>query len=365
MTKKKISIIGTNGVPANYGGFETLADYLCRGLSKDFEIIVYCSRTPKNKRLKTYSGAKLIYLPFKANGWQSMIYDSVSIIYSLFVHDVLVILGFSGVFAFFAKPFFNKKIVFNIGGVEWKKVRGTKALGKLEILAKKIFERICIYFSDVIIVDNKVLQDYVWETYKKKSVLAEYGGDHSVKLGASKNMKEKYFFLQGDYDLAVARSQEDMNIHILINAYKEFPSRKLVIISNWSNSSYGRDLFEKNHNLFSNIFLLPAIYNINELNVIRGNATLYLHSHSLCGTAPSLVEAMYMGLPVICFDVDTNRATTEGKTYYFNDCASLRILLSSINNEKLKEISINLTEIAKRRYYWDRICGLYKECVEA
>lgn len=364
MVKKKVSIIGTNGVPAHYGGFETLADFLCRKLNKDYDLVVYCSKTPREKRLASYEGAKLVYLPFKANGWQSMIYDSVSIIHSFFTCDVLVILGFSGVFAFVAKPLFRKKIVFNIGGIEWKKVRGAKAFGKIEVLAKKIFEQVSVFFSDVIIVDNKALQDYVSERYNRESVFAEYGGDHAVKVLPQKEHFEKYPFLKEAYDVTMARSQEDMNIHILIKAYKEVPDRKLVVVSNWFTSEYGSDLYEKNHGVYANIILLHAIYDINELNVIRSNAALYIHAHSLCGTAPSLVEAMHIGLAVICFDVDTNRATTENKTYYFTDPLSLRSLLHELNKTKLEEIASVLSEIAHRRYYWDRICGLYKNCID-
>lgn len=364
MAKKKVSIIGTNGVPAHYGGFETLADFLCRELNNDYELVVYCSKTLREKRLASYKGAKLVYLPFKANGWQSMVYDSVSIIHSFFTCDVLVILGFSGVFGFIAKPLFRKKIVFNIGGIEWKKVRGAKAFGKIEVFVKKIFEYVSIYFSDVIIVDNKVLQQYVMERYKRESILAEYGGDHAVKTHPLKEHFEKYSFLSESYDVTVARSQEDMNIHMLIEAYKEVPDRKLVVVSNWLTSDYGRNLYEKNYGIYTNIILLHAIYDIDELNVIRSNAALYIHSHSLCGTAPSLVEAMHIGLAVICFDVDTNRATTENMTYYFKDHLSLRTLLNEISTDKLEGITSLLSEIAHRRYYWNRICGLYKSCID-
>ena len=69
---KKVAIIGANGLPARYGGFETLTHHLTLNLKNDFDFIVYCSKTPKTKRLKQFNGVKLKYLPFKANGWQSV-----------------------------------------------------------------------------------------------------------------------------------------------------------------------------------------------------------------------------------------------------------------------------------------------------
>jgi glycosyltransferase involved in cell wall biosynthesis len=362
-TPLKVSLIGTNGIPAKYGGFETLTEYLAKNLNQDYELYCYCAKTPKEIRLKTFLNTKLIYLPFKANGWQSMVYDALSIFNSLFKHDVLVILGFSGVFAFPFKFIFGKKIIFNIGGVEWQKVRGSKLTGRFEVLVKKGFEWICVKSSDTIIVDNQVLYDYVKEKYNIVSVLAEYGGDHAIKEKKSIALIEKYPFLNGEYDVTVSRAQEDMNIHLIIDAYKSIPERNLVIVSNWNTSDYGKALKSENQNKFKNIILLDAIYDLKILNVIRGNCALYLHTHSLCGTAPSLVEAMSLQLPVICFDVPTNRATTEEKSFYFKDINSLKIILRSLDAHNIIKLGQDMVEIASRRYTWKRVVYIYKKCI--
>lgn len=363
MIKKKVALIGTNGIPARYGGFETLTEYLAKYLNEEFELTVYCAKTSKEKRLKKYLNTKLVYIPFKANGWQSMIYDAISIVHALFTSDVLVILGFSGVFAFPFKVFFKKKIVFNIGGIEWQKVRGKKTFAVIEVISKKWFERICIHFSDVIIVDNQVLWDYVKAKYSIDSVLAEYGGDHAVFQPINKTLIEKYPFLDDKYDVTVSRAQEDMNIHILINAYKAIPERNLVIVSNWEISDYGIQLKTNNKNKYPNIFLQDAVYNLEELNAIRSNGTIYFHTHSLCGTAPSLTEAMSLGLPILCYDVPTNRATTEEKSFYFNDERSLIEIISNLKTNTINQLGIDMKEIAERRYNWKRIVKLYKKCI--
>ena len=72
---------------------------------------------------------------------------------------------------------------------------------------------------------------------------------------------------------------------------------------------------KKQYSNYDNIFLINAIYEQRELDIIRFTAFCYIHTHSACGTAPSLVEAMYLGLPVFSFDVPANRATTENKAY--------------------------------------------------
>lgn len=360
----KVSLIGTNGIPAKYGGFETLTEYLSKNLNQDYDLYCYCAQTPKENRLKTFQNTTLIYLPFKANGWQSMVYDALSIIDSLIKHDILIILGFSGVFAFPLKFIFGKKIIFNIGGIEWQKVRGSKFTGGFEILVKKCFEWICVKSSDIIIVDNQVLYDYVKVKYNIVSVLAEYGGDHAIKEPVSSHLLVKYPFLENSYDVTVSRAQEDMNIHLVIDAYKAIPERKLVVVSNWNTSNYGKELKNQNQNKYENIILLDAIYDLKVLNVIRGNCSIYLHTHSLCGTAPSLVEAMSLGLPVVCFDVPTNRATTEEKSYYFKDIDSLISILRDLDSEKTKILGNNMFDIASRRYTWKRVVNIYKKCID-
>jgi glycosyltransferase involved in cell wall biosynthesis len=364
MKKKKVALIGTNGIPAKYGGFETLTEYLARNLNTEYDLYCYCAKTPKDKKIDKYQNTQLIYLPFKANGWQSMIYDAFSIIDSLFKYDILIILGFSGVFAFPLKFIFGKKIIFNIGGIEWQKVRGKRITAKLEIRSKKWFEYICVKSSDTIIVDNQILYDYVLEKYKIQPVLAEYGGNHAVFEPIDSLLINKYEFLKAEYDVTVSRAQEDMNIHLVIDAYKAIKQRNLVVVSNWEISEYGKNLKKENQNKYDNIILLDAIYDLKILNMIRSNCRIYLHTHSLCGTAPSLTEAMSLKLPVICFDVPTNRASTEEKSYYFKDIDSLKLILSNLDDAKINQLGTDLFEIANRRYTWNRIIGLYKKCIE-
>lgn len=364
MNKKTVAIIGTNGLPANYGGFETLVNYLVEYLGNDFDITVYCSRTPKQKQMQRYKNARMTYSPFKANGWQSVIYDASTIAHAYLHYDTLVILGFSGAVAFPFNKFFKKKIIFNIGGIEWQKVRGVKWLAKLEITVKKWFEKISVNNSDTVIIDNISFRDYLMKEYCITPILAEYGGDHAIFQPVNDVLVHNYPFLKQPYDLTVSRAQEDMNIHLAIEAYKSVPNRKLVVISNWQISEYGKVLLRDNKNRYANIILLDAIYDLSTINAIRSNCSLYIHTHSLCGTAPSLVEAMSLGLPVICFDVPTNRATTEEKALYFKDSDSMISLLNSLDDSRLQAIRQSMSEISRRRYTWLRVSGIYRDCID-
>ncbi len=365
MSKSKVVLIGTNGLPAQYGGIETLAEYLARDLNNDYDLYCYCSATPKDSQLVTYRNTRLIYIPLKANGWQSILYDGWTILRSLFHHDILVVLGCSCPPALCFKFFTKKRIVLNaIGGKETEKVRGPKIFGKIEVSIKKWMEGLQARFADYVIIDNAANVEAFEKKHHVKSLLAEYGGDHAIRVDITEEAKKKYPFLNGQYDVTVSRAQEDMNIHMVIEAYKQVHERTVVIISNWQKSEYGRNLYDKNVDKYPNIILLNAIYDQKELNIIRSNATLYLHTHSMCGTAPSLVEAMYLGLPVICFKVPTNMETTERNAIYFETVPELVGILNNVTDTDLELLKRDLQDIAVRRYNWKRITKIYKDCID-
>jgi glycosyltransferase involved in cell wall biosynthesis len=358
-TKQRVAIIGTNGLPAKYGGFETLANYLTQYLRDRFDFVVYCSKTPASKRLQRYNEAKLVYLPFRANGYQSVIYDIISIIHAWATVDKLLILGNSGALIFPFKIFFKKKIVLNIGGIDWGRSKWSYLVQKYIRLS----EWLCVKYSDVVITDNPHIQRLYKESYGVDSVMIEYGGDHAVSFTVSEEDFRKYNFLKSDYILSVSRAQADNNIHILLSAFERMPEKTLVVISNWDTSEYGKTLKEKYVGKFKNIIMLDAIYDQQDLDKIRSNASAYIHSHSFCGTAPSLVEAMSLGLPVICFDTETNIETTENKSLYFKNEDDLKTILYNLNEEKRKALQNNMQEIAMRRYRWDIIANKYLDCL--
>ena len=355
MGNKKVAIIGTVGLPANYGGFETMVNYLTLNKSSEFFFTVYCQKTPKENQLLEYNGCNLKYLPFKANGAQSIIYDIIAITKSWFKYDSILILGTPGCIILpLLKLFKNTKTIINFGGLEWKRNKWNKAI----LWYLKLTEKIAIRNAHVIVADNQYFCNYISDTYSKDSNLIEYGGDHTSRKEVTPSLIEKYPFLKSNYDVSISRAQPDNNLHLLLEAYSKFSERNLVLISNYDKFEYGRQL-KLRYKGFPNLFLLDAIYDLNELDTIRSNADIYIHSHSFCGTAPSLVESMNLGLPIIAFDVPTNHFTTEEKAFYFKDTNDLLEILKDLNEIQLKSNAIKMKEIAKARYTWERISGEY------
>ena len=333
MKKNRIAIIGTVGIPAKYGGFETLTEQLVSNLSDEFDFTVYCSKKKysKEERISHYKGAKLEYINLEANGVQSIIYDCISILKSLKNNDILLILGVAGAFILpFIKLFTNKKIIISIDGIEWKR-------DKWSYFAKFYLfwaEKMAVKYSHFDISDNESIQDYTAMRYETLSKVIEYGADHTLQVKPNQTDYSKYTFLNGNYAVKVCRIEPENNIHVVLNAFSLNSNTNLVVIGNWENNEYGKSLKIK-YSAFKNIFLYDPIYDQREIDLIRGNATFYVHGHSAGGTNPSLVEAMYLGLPVVSFNVSYNKTTTENKALYFSNELELTKIIQNLTKKDL------------------------------
>ncbi len=358
---KKISIIGTAGIPARYGGFETLAHHLVNQLNNEFDITVYCSKKyyKKEERVSTFNKAKLVYIPLNANGIQSILYDIVSIIHALFYADVLVVLGVSGCVVLpFVKLFTNKKIVVNIDGLEWRRAKWSLPIQRF----LKFSEWCAVRFSDADITDNEAIKRYTSINYGTLSYLVEYGGDQATYVPPRYDSESKYSFLAQDYYFKVARIEPENNIHVVLQAFAQMPKKTLVVVGNWNSSAYGKSQRYQFAN-FPNLFLLDPIYNQTDLDILRSNCVAYIHGHSAGGTNPSLVEAMYLRLPIFAYKVGYNEATTENKAVYFKDAEGLIEVVNNTDAKKLAQLATQMKIIANRRYTWERIAEGYRSII--
>lgn len=169
---------------------------------------------------------------------------------------------------------------------------------------------------------------------------------------------EKTFSIDDPFAFTVCRIEPENNVHLLLQAFSESPKMSLVIVGNWAHSSYGKFLKEKYVNS-SSVILHDPIYDQQKLNVLRSRCTLYLHGHSCGGTNPSLVEAMYLGLPIAAYDCNFNRETTENHALYFKSAEELNELIHLLNPEKLQFVAQSMKTVADRRYTWKRIAKCY------
>lgn len=359
MANKKVAIIGSVGIPAKYGGFETIVENLTLYLGDKYHLTVFCSAKFYNTDLQTYNHANLEYIKLDANGIQSIPYDFISMIKSK-KSDVKLILGVSGcIFLPLIKKISSAKIIVNIDGLEWKRDKWSKPAR----IFLKFSEKMAVTYSDIVIVDNKVIQDYVTNEYNKESKLIEYGADHVEKIAVSDKVNAQYPFLNGKYAFSVCRIEPENNLHIILDAFSKQNIFPLIIVGNWKSSKYGLDLLEK-YATMDHVHLIDPIYDQKILNQMRSNAYVYIHGHSAGGTNPSLVEAMFLGLPIFAYGVNYNIETTENCAFYFLNSMELQKLIKNIDDNYLKSIGEKMSEISHRRYRWDLISDKYAELFE-
>lgn len=352
---KKVAIVGIQGVPAKYGGFETLVENIIgENCSPDIQYTIFCSAKDYEKRMNSYKGAKINYVPFfHANGAQSTPYDILSMMKCIGRFDTVVILGVSGcLFLPIFRLFYHKRLIVNIDGLEHRRDKW----GRFAKWFLRSSEAMAVRCADVIIADNKGIQTYVSETYHRSSELIAYGGDHvmrNVPEAKQAEILDNIKLKRQDYAVSVCRIEPENNCHITLEAFAKC-GRELVFIGNWNHSTYGKELKER-YGKCSNIHLLESVYDLDMLFTLRKNAGLYIHGHSAGGTNPSLVEAMFFGCPILAFDVVYNRATTFNKAYYFKNSMELITLIAHPHLD-----SHIMRLLAEQHYTWKLIAKQYE-----
>ena len=150
---------------------------------------------------------------------------------------------------------------------------------------------------------------------------------------------------------------------MILNAFRKNKSVKIVMIGNWEVATMENQL-KINIPDLKIFFLLDAIYNQRELDLLRSNCKVYIHGHSAGGTNPALVEAMRLGLPILAYDNKFNRYTTFGEALYFSDSNELRKLLTEKYYKKYKKSGDAVLKLGKRHYSWSLIADKYAQVIE-
>lgn len=357
----KIAILGTVGVPARYGGFETLADNLVRYHSNsnhDSDLTVWCSGQDNADHPERYKSAALRYVNLRANGVQSVPYDVISLLEAVCSgHDKILLLGVSGALALPLVRLVARKtrLITNVDGIEWKREKW-KGLARVVLRAS---EWAAVRFSHEVIADNQAIADHVRDTYGSDCQVIAYGGDHALELA---DEAEAPAGLPSRYAFSLCRIEPENNAHLILAALNE-TGMPLIFVGNWENSAYGRNL-KSWYGGRPHLHLLDPVYDPAALYALRARASVYLHGHSAGGTNPSLVEMMHFGVPILAHGCTFNQQTTEGKARYFENKDELVALLRGLAPEDAIQIGDDMREIAQRRYTWDRIGKIYFQLLD-
>lgn len=355
-TVTTVAIVGTVGVPARYGGFETLAENLVRYRGDHAEssgLLVYCSSRGLAQRPDEYLGAELRYIGLPANGVGSIAYDAVSLLDAVRKGaGIILLLGVSGAIALpLIRLISRARIITNIDGIEWRR---DKWRGPARWFLR-FSEWLAVRCSHAVVADNDAIAAHAKARYEVDCEVIPYGGDHALMAGEGQSLLPG---LAPAYTLSICRIEPENNVAMVLEAFSRMPGQALVFVGNWNASRYGQDLKERFVGC-ANLTLLDPVYDVASLHALRAGAALYVHGHSAGGTNPSLVEIMHFGCPVLAYDCVFNRSTTEERALFFKDADQLCSQVGAVEPQRAVALGDALREVARRRYTWEIVGAAY------
>ena len=341
----KIGIIGTRGIPNNYGGFEQFAQYLSKGLAKKgCEVYVY---NPHNHPYKEaeWKSVKIIrkYDPEYLIGLSGQfIYDFNCILDSRKRNfDIILQLGYTTNSVWhFLLPRKGVRVC-NPDGMEWKRTKYPKLIK----IFLKFAEKLAVKSNHVLIADSRTIRDYYLKKYKKDTYYSTYPA--KVFKNADPEVLSKYGLKPYKYNMLTARLQIDNNIETIIRAtFASKTDYPLLIVGSYE-KKYGKYLRKKYNDI--RIVFLNAIYDIQVLNNLRFFSNIYFHGHSVGGTNPSLLEAMASSALITAHDNPYNKDVLKENAFYFKNSNDITTILNNeiIKKDYNKYIEQNKTEIIK------------------
>lgn len=359
--KVSIAIIGTRGIPAHYGGFETFAQELSiRLVSKGYKVTVYCRKGNTKWSEPYYNGVRLITFPtVKSKYFDTITHTFLCACHILFTKvDIVYFCNAINSIFIILPRLFGKKTIINVDGLEWKRNKWNR-IGKL---AYKISERLATIFADEIVTDSKAIQAYYKEKFNKRTNFLPYGADIVSYIEPGEVMK-MYGLEKRNFILYLSRLEPENNAHVVVKAYEmakgDIP---LVIVGD---APYSKSYIEQLRSTTDKrIKFIGSIYGRGSWE-LRCNALIYIHGNEVGGTNPALLEAMASANCVIANGVSFNREVIgdAGLCFEPNNPYDLKNKIEYLidNQGEIENFRRKAIERIKKYYNWDEIVVQYEK----
>ncbi len=354
----RIALIGTRGVPARYGGFETAVEEVGRRIAdRGHEVIVFC-RPPAGEPVhEEYLGMRLVNLPsLKKRSLETLSHTALSVVNPLLA-DVDSAIVFNSANAPLLPVLRARRIPFatHVDGLEWKRAKW----GPLGQRYYRLGEALAVRWSDELIADAQGIADYYEAEFAAATRLIAYGAPVLTDPGSDR-LAELGLAPQR-YHLVVARFEPENHVLEIVRGYSS--SRATLPLVVVGSAPYAdaytaavRDAAD------DRVRLVGGVWDQELLNQLYANPLSYLHGHSVGGTNPSLLRAAGAGAHVIAYDVSFNREVMGGDADYFSDPASVSAALAAVEADPQWARERGLAGQRNiRRYSWDSVADDYEQ----
>ncbi len=359
--KKTLRILGTRGIPAEHGGFETFAENLAIYLaSRKWNVIVYCQVDGSgNIHSSNWQGINLVNIPIKQKGaLGTIIFDWKSILHAVKTKDIVLTLGYNT--AIFCVLFRLCGVInlINMDGIEWRRDKWS------------LFERIWLYFNERagcllgnhLIADHPEIKNHlITRVNKSKITTIPYGSDSITN--ADEKCLERFNIEPGNYAIVIARPEPENSILEIVTAFsRKKRNKKLVVLGNFekANKDYSQSVFDA---ASAEVIFPGAVYDKDVINALRYFACLYIHGHTVGGTNPSLVEALGAGNPILAHDNKFNRWVAGDESEYFSSIDSCELHFDELfqNDARLLTMRNFSYKTHNKKFRWDSVLPEYEK----
>lgn len=359
----KVTLMGTRGVPALYGGFETAVEEIgSRLATRGYDVTVYC-RNP-GQHITSYKDMRLVNLPaVRHRTTETLSHTTLSAAHAIIRERPDVVLLLNAGNAPLLKPLRLAGIptAIHLDGLESRreKWRGTGAR------YYRWAERAAVQWGDEVIADARGIADHVQRQYGRACLVITYGAE--VISPGSDRLRERDLEPQG-FHLVVARFEPENHVLDAVFAYRRSAApQPLVVVGSAPYAQWYVDRVRDAAHGDPRIRLIGGVYDQGLLDQLYAHCRTYVHGHSVGGTNPSLLRAMGAGAPVLAYDVEFNREVTAGQALFWSDAGMLTALVDDVAaglfNRRLEDLRRSGQERIREAYQWDAVTDDYEKLI--
>lgn len=359
--EKTVRILGTHGVPANYGGFETAAENIAIFLrGQGWRVVVYCQVGGSGPVTEdVWNGLERVLIPVEREGWLGTSqFDWRSITHAARHRDVCLTFGYNTAVFNTLQRLLGIPNVINMDGIEWSRARW----GKLRQAILYANERIACVVGNHLVADHPVIETYLHTRAAKRKVTTVTYGAPAV-TAASTEVPESFGLTPGRYLTLIARPIPENCILEIVQGFSSRPRGvDLVVLGGYQPDAdaYHRAVVEA---ASEEVKFLGGIYEPGRTQALRFHSLGYVHGHTVGGTNPSLVEALGAGNPVIAHDNPYNRWVAGGAALYFSTAEEVDARVAELVGSA--ELAAQLGAAARARhaseFTWEHVAGQYEQ----
>lgn len=356
----RFAIVGTRGIPARYGGFETFAEELSTRLAaRGHQVTVYCrDRHPET----VYRGVRLQYLPTVRHKYtDTIVHTGLSTLHLLGgKYDALLYCNAANAVFTWLPRAFGMPVALNVDGLE----RHRKKWNALAKAWYRASEWLATWMPNVVVTDAQAIADYYRETYRRDSVMIPYGAElgpvaTGAVLGQLGLEPKKYF-------LYVSRMEPENNALLVRESFERVPfdsmaaDYKLALIGD---APYAAEYIARVRDTRDARVVMPgAIYGTG-YQELGSHCFAYLHATEVGGTHPALIEAMGRGALTLYLDTPENAEVAGGAGLPFTHANLAQVIESTLqmSEEEREAWRAKAMERVRSRYSWDAVTGAYEK----